>query len=162
VYRSILLPSLVLAAIALAPSLGNAQDIIPYGAPISLEQARKVVAAAEAEAKKQKWPVAIAVVDASGHLVAFARMDDTQLGSIEVALQKAKTSALFRRSTKVFEDALISGGANLRVLKAPQILPIEGGLPIIVDGKVIGAVGVSGVKPNEDGQTAQAGLSGLK
>jgi uncharacterized protein GlcG (DUF336 family) len=134
----------------------------PYGPPIELAQARKLLAAAEAEAVKNKWPVAIALVDGSGHLVAFARLDDTQLGSIEVALQKAKCAALFRRSTKVFEDALVKGGVGLRVLKGPGILPIEGGLPIVVDGKVIGAIGVSGVTAEQDGQVAQAGLDALK
>ena len=94
------------------PSLAWAQDPIPYGSPITLEAAHKAVTAAEAEAKKQSWPVAIAVVDASGYLVAFHRLDNTQLGSIEVALQKAKSAALFRRPTKVFEEALEKGGAN--------------------------------------------------
>ena len=84
----------------------QSQEPPPYGEPISLDQARKVIAAAEVEAKKNKWPVAIAVVDGAGFLVAFARLDNTQLGSVEVALQKAKTSALFRRPTKVFEDGL--------------------------------------------------------
>ncbi|MBY0524640.1 MAG: heme-binding protein [Gemmataceae bacterium] len=157
--RSTLLLTLVLP---LASAPATAQAPIPYGAPINLEQARKLIAAAEAEAAKQKWPVAIAIVDGSGHLVAFARMDNTQLGSIEVALEKAKCAALFRRPTKLFEEALVMGGANLRVLKAPGIIPIEGGLPIIHDGKVIGAIGVSGVKANEDGQVAQAGIDAFK
>jgi uncharacterized protein GlcG (DUF336 family) len=156
----------VLTAIAVvllfSPVRVLAQEPVPYGPPITLEQARKVIAAAEAEAAKQKWPVAIAVVDGSGHLVAFARMDNTQLGSIEVALEKAKCAALFRRPTKAFEDALATGGANLRVLKAPGVLPIEGGIPIIQDGKIVGAIGVSGVKANEDGQAAQAGVDVLK
>src|SRR4051812_27289594 len=115
----------VLAALLLmnAPA-ARAQEPVPYGPPITLQQAQAVIAAAEAEAAKQKWPVAIAVVDGSGHLVAFAKMDNTQLGSIEVALEKAKCAALFRRPTKVFEDALAMGGANLRALKAPGVIPI--------------------------------------
>jgi len=133
-----------------------------YGPAITLEQARKVIAAAEVEAKKNNWPVAIAVVDGSGFLVAFQRLDNTQLGSVEVSLEKAKTSALFRRPTKAFEDVLAMGGGNLKVLKLPGALPIEGGLPILVDGKVIGAIGVSGVKSTEDGQIAAAGLEALK
>lgn len=161
-HQSFHLALLGIAVMALICSTATAQEPIPYGSPITLEQARKVVAAAEAEAIKQKWPVAIAVVDGSGYLVAFARLDNTQLGSIEVAEQKAKTAALFRRPTKVFEDGLAMGGSNLRVLKLPNALPIEGGVPIIVDGKVIGAIGVSGVKASEDGQVAQAGLAGLK
>ena len=110
------------------------------------------------EAKKQSLPVVIAIVDSGAHLVALARMDNTQLGSVEVAIAKARCSALFRRATKVYEDGLITGGANNRVLKAPEVLPIEGGIPIVVDGKIIGAIGVSGVKPSEDGQVAQAAL----
>jgi uncharacterized protein GlcG (DUF336 family) len=151
---------LALAAFVAAPAA--AQEPTPYGAPITLDQARTVIAAAEAEAKKQKWPVAIAVVDPSGNLVAFAKLDNTQIGSIEVALKKSKSAALFRRSTKVFEDALAMGGANLRVLTVPGAVPIEGGIPIVVDGKIIGAVGVSGVKANEDGIVAQAGVDALK
>lgn len=142
------------------PSFAAAQAPIPYGTPISHEQAKKVIAAAAEEAKKQNWPVAIAVVDASGFLVAFERLDNTQLGSVEVAQEKAKTSALFRRPTKAFEETLAAG--NTRVLKLPGALPVEGGLPIIVDGKVIGAIGVSGVKSTEDAQVATAGIEALK
>lgn len=134
----------------------------PYGAPISLKQAHKIVEAAEAEAEKQGWPVAIAVVDGAGHLVLFHRLDNTQYGSVEVAIEKAKTSALFRRPTKVFEETIAKGAENLKVLKLPGATPIEGGLPIIVDGKLIGAIGVSGVKSTEDAQVASAGLAALK
>ena len=140
----------------------SAQAPVPYGEAISLETAKKVLAAAEAEAKKNNWPVAIAVVDGAGFLVAFQRLDNTQLGSVEVALEKARTSALFRRPTKVFEDSLALGGGNLKVLKLPGGLPIEGGLPIVIDGKIVGAIGVSGVKSTEDGQIAAAGLEALK
>jgi glc operon protein GlcG len=153
---------LLVAAILFSPKAGFAQDILPYGAPISLEQAKKHIAAAEAEAKKHKWPVAIAIVDSGAHLVAFIKMDDTQLGSNDVALEKAKCAALFRRPTKVFEEALANGGANLRALKIPGVIPVDGGIPIIQDGKVIGAIGVSGVKPNEDGQVAQAAIDSLR
>jgi uncharacterized protein GlcG (DUF336 family) len=161
--RTIITVWIVLAgAIACTQSTGWAQAPIPYGEPISLELARKVIAAAETEAKKSDWPVAIAVVDGSGFLVAFQRLDNTQLGSVEVAIEKAKTSALFRRPTKAFEDTLAMGGANLKLLKLPGGLPIEGGLPIVRDGKIIGAIGVSGVKSVEDAQVASAGLEGLK
>jgi len=157
--------ALILAAsVGMAFSQDCAAQTAPpeYGPAITLEQARKVIAAAEVEAKKNNWPVAIAVVDGSGFLVAFQRLDNTQLGSVEVSLEKAKTSALFRRPTKAFEDVLAMGGGNLKVLKLPGALPIEGGLPILVDGKVIGAIGVSGVKSTEDGQIAAAGLEALK
>jgi len=154
----------MLVAVAASAALTevSAQEPIPYGPPITLAQARKVMAAAEAKAEAEKWPVAITIVDGSGHLVLFQRLDNTQLGSIEVSLQKAKTSALFRRSTRVFEEGLEKGGVNLRVLKLPEALPIEGGLPIIVDGKVIGAIGVSGVQATQDGEVAAAGLTSLK
>jgi uncharacterized protein GlcG (DUF336 family) len=154
--------ALVVAILVLWQTQVRAQEPTPYGAPITLAHARKLISAAEAEATKQKWPVAITIVDGSGLLVAFARMDNTQLGSIEVSLEKARCAALFRRPTKVFEDGLAMGGANLRALKAPGIIPIEGGLPIIVDGKIVGAIGVSGVKANEDGQVAQAAIDSLK
>jgi glc operon protein GlcG len=134
----------------------------PYGSPISLKEAHKIVEAAEAEANKQGWPVAIAVVDSAGYLVLFHRLDNTQLGSVEVAIEKAKTSALFRRPTKAFEATLEMGGANLKILKLPGATPIEGGLPIIVGGKLVGAIGVSGVKSTEDAQVATAGLAALK
>ncbi len=153
----------LLAAVTLSyDGLARGQEPVPYGPAISLEQAKKVIAAAEAEAKKNNWPVAICIVDGSGFVVAFQRLDNTQLGSIEVSMEKAKTSALFRRPTKVFEDLLAMGGGNAKILKLPGALPIEGGLPIIHDGKVIGAIGVSGVKSTEDGQIAAAGLEALK
>lgn len=134
----------------------------PYGTPISLFEAKKIIEAAEAEANKQGWPVAIAVVDSAGYLVLFHRLDNTQLGSVEVAIEKAKTSALFRRPTKVFEDTLAKGAENLKILKLPGATPIEGGLPIIVNGKLIGAIGVSGVKSTEDAHVAAAGLAVVK
>lgn len=153
--------TLALGAIIAGTTIATAQDLPLYGPPITLEQARKVIAAAEEEAKKQKWPVAITVVDGAGHLVAFARIDNTQYASIEVSLQKAKCAALFRRSTKVFEEGLEKGGMNLRVLSVPHAIPVEGGLPILLEGKVIGGIGVSGVKANEDGVVAAAGLTAL-
>ncbi|WP_422927863.1 GlcG/HbpS family heme-binding protein [Singulisphaera sp. PoT] len=152
---------LTATAFLLAGSRASAQEPIPYGDPIRLEAALKIVAAAEAEAKKHNWPVAIAIVDNSGFLVAFHRLDNTQLGSIEVAMEKAKTSVLFRRPTKVFEDTLAQGGAGLRVLRTGA-MPVEGGLPILKDGKIIGAIGVSGVKPNQDGEVAQGALKAVE
>jgi glc operon protein GlcG len=134
----------------------------PYGPPISLEQAKKVLAAAEAEAQKNNWPVVITVVDTGGFMVAMERLDNTQLGSIPVAEEKARTSILFRRPSKAFEDAIASGGIGLRVLGLRGATPYEGGVPIFVDGKIIGAVGVSGVTPPQDGQIANAGAAALK
>lgn len=139
----------------------NGQEPAPYGAPIKLEMAHKLVTAAEAEANKQKWPVAIAVVDSGGFLVAFHRLDNTQLGSVEVAIEKARTAVLFRRPTKVFEDRIAQGGAELKLLRLPA-LPLEGGIPIVHDGKIIGAIGVSGVQSNQDAQVAAAGLKAVE
>ena len=152
---------LLLPAVMVMQLPAMAQEPIPYGAPINLETALKVVAAAEVEARKQNWPVAITVVDGAGFLVAFHRLDNTQLGSVEVSLEKAKSSALFRRATRTYEDTLAQGGANLKVLRSPA-MPIEGGLPIIRDGKIIGAIGVSGVKSTEDAQVARAGLAAVE
>ena len=123
--------------------------------------AQKILAAAKVEADNNQWPVAIAVVDTAGYLVAFHRLDNTQLGSVDVALGKAKTAVLFRRPTKAFQDVMAQGGAGLRILALPGATPVEGGLPIVVDGKIIGGIGVSGVQSSEDAQIAGAGIAAL-
>lgn len=141
----------------------HAQDPLPsYGPAITLEQAKKVAAAAEAEARKNKWNVFIVIVDSATNPVLMQRMDDAQLGSLNVAQKKAYTAAAFRRSTKVFEDGIVAGGIGMRILGNDQAMPIEGGLPIIVNGKVIGAIGVSGVTSQQDGIIAKAGIEALK
>jgi len=127
---------------------------------ISLEDARKAAAAAAAEAKKNKWTMAIAVVDDGGLLVYFERIDETQFGSIDIAIGKARTAASLKRPTKAVEDALNKG--QYAILSFPNILPREGGLPIFADGKVIGAIGVSGGTSPEDAQVANAGVDALK
>jgi uncharacterized protein GlcG (DUF336 family) len=134
---------------------------VPYGAPISLEQAKKVIAGAEAEAKKNSWNVVIAVLDSGGHLVMLQRLDGAQLGSIDVAKEKAYSAVLYRRPTKMFQDLVGQGGANLRLLRLSGASPLEGGIPIIADGKLIGAVGVSGVTSEQDAQIASAGAEAL-
>ena len=149
------------AAVTCIPAAAQ-QATPPYGAPITLEQAKKVIAAAEAEAQKNNFFVVITVVDTGGYVVATARLDNTQLGSIPVAEGKARTAVLYRRPSKVFEDAIAGGGIGLRVLGLQGAVPYEGGVPIIVDGKIIGAIGVSGMLPQQDGQVANAGASGLK
>lgn len=160
---AVLLVSLLVGvASAQPPAPAPAPPPPPYGAPIGLEAAMKVLAAAKAEAEANSWPVAIAVVDGGGHLVAFQRLDNTQYGSINVALEKAKTSALFRRPTKAMEDALAQGGAGLRVLALPGATPVEGGVPIVIDGKLVGAVGVSGVQSTQDAQVATAGAKAVQ
>ena len=133
-----------------------------YGTSINLEQAKKALAAAEAESRKNGWPMAIAVVDTSGNLVAYEKMDDTQTASVMVAQDKAKSAAIYRRSTKVMQDAVAGGGAGIRFLNLRDASVVEGGLPIIVGGKVIGAIGVSGAASNEDGVVAKAGADALK
>lgn len=127
---------------------------------VGLELAKKIAAAAEAESAKNHWTMAIAIVDDGGNLVYFARMDGTQIGSVEVAVQKARSAILFKRPTKVFEDAISKDGRTA-LLGLPGSLPIEGGLPIVVDGVPIGAIGISGAKASEDGLVAQAALSAL-
>ena len=133
-----------------------------YGSPITLAQARKVAAAAEAEAAKNKWNVVIAIVDTGGNLVLLERMDDTQIFSIEIAQKKAKTANGMRRPSKVFDDLIANGGAGVRVLGIDALAPIEGGIPLIVEGKIVGAIGVSGVTSQQDGQIATAGVAALK
>ena len=150
-----------IAAVTCIPAAAQ-QATPPYGAPISLEQAKKVITAAEAEAQKNNLFVVITVVDTGGYVVATHRLDNTQLGSIPVAEGKARTAVLYRRSSKAFEDAIAGGGIGLRVLGLQGAVPYEGGVPIIIDGKIIGAIGVSGMLPQQDGQVANAGASGLK
>lgn len=126
---------------------------------LTLDAAKKIAAAAEAEAVKNKWNVVIAILDETGHLVYLQRMDDTQVGSVEVAIAKAESAFKFRRPTKVFEDAVVSG--RQAILRLPGAMPFEGGLPLTVDGRVIGAIGVSGVTAQQDGQIASAGVAAL-
>ena len=129
----------------------------PYGPPIGLEAAKKAMAAAEAEALKNNWPMAIAILDSTGHIVMLHRLDNTQYGSIRVAEDKAHTALDFRRPSKVFEDLVAQGGIGMRTLGLRGATPLEGGVPIIADGKIIGAVGVSGATAQQDGQVAKIG-----
>ena len=131
-----------------------------YGPAVGLDQAKKIAAAALVEANKNNWRVAIAIVDTHGFLKYYEMMDDTQTASATVAIDKARTAAMFRRPTRMFEDA-IAGGRNA-LLGMNGATPIEGGLPIVVNGKVAGAVGVSGLTSPQDAQVAQAGLDALK
>ncbi len=122
---------------------------------LTLAAARKIIAAAEAEALKQGWPVVIAVVDDGGHLICLHRLDNAQFGSVEIAIQKARSAVAFKRPTKAWEELLASG--QHRVLGLPGVLSSEGGVPLIWKGQTVGAIGVSGVKSSEDGQIARAG-----
>ncbi len=133
----------------------------PYGPPITLGAAKQVMAAAEAEAAKNGWGVAIAIVDSGANLVMLHRLDNAQLSSVLIAEAKAKTAAEFRRPTKVFEDAVAGGGIGLRVLTFGASVA-EGGVPIVSNGTIIGAIGVSGVQSHQDAQVAQAGADAVK
>lgn len=156
--RSLTRSALVLS-LALA-SLGTlAQQRPPYGTAINLETAKKVGAAAIAEAKKNNWNVAVAIVDNHGLLVYYEMLDDTQTASANVAIEKARTSATYRRPSKEFEENIAAG--RVAVLGLPGVTPIDGGLPIVVGGKMIGAVGVSGVLSSQDAQVARAGIEAL-
>jgi glc operon protein GlcG len=154
-----------LAAVALvllqAPQWAAAQSTFPaYGAPVSLETARALIAAAKVEAVKNKWNMAIAVVDTSGALVAMERMDNTLLVSAQLAVDKARSANGFKRPTKALQDAVTSGFTPLLSLQGTTA--VEGGVPIVQDGKLVGAIGVSGANANEDGLIAAAGLAVLK
>ncbi len=130
------------------------------GTPIlTLEDAKRVAAAADAEAQRNAWKVTIAVVDAGGHLLYLQRGHDTHFGSVEIAVAKAHASAAFERPTKASEDAVLTG--RLIHLAIPGIVPAEGGVPLMRDGQVVGAIGVSGVRSFQDGQVATAGANAL-
>ncbi|MFI5174152.1 MAG: heme-binding protein [Terriglobia bacterium] len=154
--------SMLALIFALSASSVLAQMSIPYGMPVSLELAKKAAAAALAEARKNNWAMAAAIVDPAGDLVYFERMDGTQTGSVSVAMSKARSAALFKRPTKAFQDALAAGGAGLRILGLEGAVPVEGGLPLILDGKIVGAIGVSGGSSDQDSQCAKPGADALK
>jgi glc operon protein GlcG len=123
---------------------------------LTLEQAQRIADAAEDRVRRDNWNVVIAIVDAGGHLVTLRRSDGVQTASIDIAIQKARTAAFYKRSTKIFQDRL-SAGENA-ILSLPDMMPFEGGLPIVKNGIIIGAIGVSGVTAEQDGIIAQAGL----
>ena len=153
-------PAIVLAVALAVPLAAVPQSApIPYGAPITTEAARKVAAGALAEAKKNGWNVAVSVVDSGGVLAYFEKSENTQYGSVEASLEKARTSSAFRRPSKAFEDVVLGGKVNYT--KLPGATPLEGGLPIVVDGKIVGAVGISGATSAQDGQCAKAWVDAL-
>ena len=157
------LSALILAvSVTVAAAAVHAQAPPPYGPPLNLDQAKKAMAAAEAEARKNNWAVTISIVDSGGNLVMMQRLDNTQFGSTEVARQKAHTAVAFKRPTKVFQDLIAQGGGNLRLLKVEGVSPLEGGMPIVVNGQIVGAIGVSGVPSQQDAQIGQAGADALK
>jgi uncharacterized protein GlcG (DUF336 family) len=151
---------LLLAFACGKPMLGQMPN--PYGPSITLEAAKKAVEPALAEAVKNHWTIAVAVVDPGGTLVYYEKMDNTQLGSANVAIDKARTAAAFKRPTKAFQDALAAGGEGLRILRLQGVTPVEGGFPLVVDGKIVGAIGASGATSAQDAQCAKAGADSLK
>jgi glc operon protein GlcG len=144
---------LVLMAVAAWAVVAQAQ--LPTKQVLTLDTAKKIAAAAEAEAKKRGATVVIAVVDDGGYLLVLERLDDAQVASVDVGIAKARTSAIFRRPSRVFEDQVKNG--RIAALALPGAVALQGGVPIIVDGKVIGAIGVSGNSPQEDEDIAKAG-----
>jgi uncharacterized protein GlcG (DUF336 family) len=147
---------LAAAAFAQAPARPS------YGPEVNLETAKRIAAGAMAEAAKNKWAVAVAIVDNHGMLIYYEMMDDTQTAGATISIEKARTAAMFRRPGKDFEDRVAGGGAGVAVLGLPGATPIEGGLPILVNGKVAGGVGVSGMAASQDATVAKAGLDALK
>jgi len=133
-----------------------------YGLSINLGTAKKIAASAITEARKNNWTMAVAVVDTGGNLVYFEKMDGTQTGSVRVAISKGRSAVLFKRPTKAFQDVVAAGGEGLRMLRLEGAVPIEGGLPLLMDGKIVGAIGVSGGTSQQDGLVAKAGADTLK
>jgi uncharacterized protein GlcG (DUF336 family) len=152
-----------LAALSLTLALwlpaAAAQQRPSYGPEINLETAKKVGAAAVAEARKNNWNMAVAIVDNHGMLIYYEMMDDTQTGAATTAIEKARTAALYRRPSKDFEDAV--AGGRVAILGLPLVTPIEGGIPLVVGGKIIGACGVSGGSAPQDAQVCKAGAEAL-
>jgi uncharacterized protein GlcG (DUF336 family) len=153
-------PALALVAFTALPALAQMPN--PYGTNISLDEAKKVAAPALAEARKNNWTMAVAIVDTAGHLVYYEKMDHTQLGSANFCIAKARSAVLFKRPTKAFQDALAAGGAGARVLRVEGAVPVEGGIPLVQEGKIIGAIGVSGDASEHDSQCAKAGADIIK
>jgi glc operon protein GlcG len=139
----------------------EASGLPPYGPPITLDQAKRVMAAAELEAAKNSWTVAVTILDSGGNMVMFHKVDNAQLSAIAVSQGKARTALQFKRPSKDLDDAIAHGGAGNRLLALKDITPLEGGLPIVVDGKIIGAIGVSGAVSAQDAQVAKAGSDAL-
>jgi glc operon protein GlcG len=160
----------VLVSVALSSAHAQAPAAAPaaaapapnYGPNITLEQAKTVLAAAEAEAVKQKWTVAIAIVDTAGNLVAFEKLNNTQFASTQVAQDKAFTAVAFKRPTKALQDTVAGGGAGLRMLSIDSVTAVEGGTPLVVGGQIVGAIGISGMASDQDSVVANAGAAALK
>jgi len=161
--RKLVVTSVALCAAILFGADARAQGAPPpYGETINSETAKKAVAAAVEESKKNGWAMCVAVVAPSGDLVQFERMDNCQFGSIVISQHKAKAATIFRRPTKVFEDRIAAGGAGLTALTLDGIIASEGGIPIVIGGKIVGGIGCSGGTGQQDGVACQAGINAVK
>ena len=155
---------ILLCAAYVMTTLGASAQMMPnpYGMSVNLDTAKKLAAAAVAEATKKGFKMAVAVTDTNGDLVYFEKMDSTQIASVQVSIQKAASATLYKRPTKKLQDALAGGGVGLRVLRLDRAIPVEGGLPLVsADGKIIGAIGCSGDTSENDGIVCQAGADAL-
>lgn len=156
------LMSLVVLTVVLCTLNAPAQMPNPYGPPVSVAVAKKLAQVALDTARKNNWRMAVAVVDPNGTLVYYEKMDNTQISSAKVSIDKAKSAAIFKRPTKVLQDGLAAGGAGLRLLRLRGAIPIDGGYPIIFEGKIIGGIGVSGDASENDAVCAKAALDSFK
>jgi len=155
---------LLISVLCLILSIPFAEDAFAqmkaYGPPINLETAKKAAASATAEARKNNWSMAVAITDIAGDLVYFEKIDGTMTASVRVAMGKARSAALYKRPTKVWQD-LVAGG-TLFILGLEGAVPVDGGVPLVVDDKIVGAIGVSGGTAAQDGQVATAGAQAVK
>jgi uncharacterized protein GlcG (DUF336 family) len=156
------LSALLLFALSATAQSTAQKGPVAYGENITLEAAKKIAADSEKFAAEKQWTIIVAIVDTGGNLVLLQRMDNTQIGSIDVAIAKAKTANAFKRPTKSFEDGIANGGTSLRILNVPGITPVDGGEPIFSNGKIIGAIGVSGMSSAQDGEVVKAALANVK
>jgi len=149
------------AALAQQPAMPPPAPMPPYGPPITLDQAKRVMAAAELEAAKNSWQVAITILDSGGNLVMFHKGDNAQLSAITTSEGKARTALEFKMPSKALDDAIAAGGAGMRLLALKNITPLQGGVLVLIDGKILGAIGVSGALSAQDDQIANAGVAAL-
>jgi glc operon protein GlcG len=148
-------------ALAQQPTAPVSTANLPYGPPVTLDQAKRAMAAAELEAAKNSWQVAISILDSGGNPVMFHKIDNAQLSATEGAEGKARTALQFKRPSKALDDAIAAGGGGMRLLALKDITPLEGGLPLVVNGMIVGAIGVSGALSAQDAQVAKAGADTL-
>ena len=176
-FRSFALACAVAAGLALALALAAGAAVVPaaaqqlqpvptgatppYGPPITLDQAKRVMAAAELEAAKNSWQVGVTILDSGGNMVMFHKVDNAQLSAITTSEGKARTALEFKLPSKALDDAIANGGAGMRLLALKDITPLQGGILVMVDGKIVGAIGVSGALSSQDEQVAKAGADAL-